>query len=343
MVKVTPLLSLRFLAAALVLAPLLAGAALAQLPATDAGVSLQLDALDLSLGAGNATVVNGTVTNTGGLSGTVTLTLSIPEGWTVEVDPSSAFTLAAGASAPVTLSLAAPAAGAGELSGDMLLSAALVDQAGRAATPAEASLRVTRVDPIVPPPPPPPYDLYASFAILGVGVVVIGGLVWNQLRNERLARERKAAEEAARVAAHEAYLARETGIGISLVEGPVRFGTRRELVYRLQVENQSARDRVALVGVAQCPAGWSAACAIPKASLRPGERVTVTFHVNPGDAVPGGAKATLAFYAKPEEAQELDQRVAVEVAAPEVRVPETGQLPPAAPREPVAPRPVLRR
>lgn len=343
MVKATNLCRLRLAALLLLALPLAAGAALAQgLPSNGLAVAVELDEADVSLDAGNATNVTGTVTNPGTLQGTVTLALTLPEGWTATVDPPSAFSLASGQSVPITLTLTAPAAGLGALTADVLLDATITDAAGRSAS-AQATLGVTRVDPLPPPPPPPPYDLYASYGILAAGLIVIGLLVHHQLRSERLARERAEAEEARRRAEHEAYLSRETGIGLTLVEGPHRFGSRREVVFRLAVENQTQRERVALVGVAGCPKGWTAASALPRIPLQPRERVVVTFYVNPGDAVPAHEVGHVVFFAKPEEARELDQRVGVDVTAPEVRVPTLDDKPVTAAREPVAPRPVLRK
>lgn len=343
MVKATTHARLRLVALLLLALPLTAGAALAQtLPGNGLAVTVALDEADVSLDAGNATNVTGTVTNTGTVQGTVALALTLPEGWTVTVDPPSAFSLQTGQSVPVTLTVTAPAAGLGALRADVVLDATITDAAGRSAT-AQATLGVSRVDPLQPPPPPPPYDLYASYGILAAGLVVIGFLVYGQLRDERLARERAAAEEARRQAEHDAYLSRETGIGLTLVEGPHRFGSRREVVFRLAVENQTQRERVALVGVAQCPPGWTAASALPRIPLGPQERVVVTFYVNPGDDVPAQTVGHVVFFAKPEEARELDQRVGVDVTAPDVRVPTVGQAPVTAAREPVAPRPKLRK
>lgn len=317
----------------------LPGLALAQAPTITPMVAVSLEQADLQMGAGNSTVVNGTVSNPGTLQGTVTLALTIPEGWTVQVEPDSAFSLAGGSSAPVTLTLVAPAAGQGAATGAVGLAATLTDQAGRTAS-ADASVSVTRVDPVVIPPSPPPYGLYA--AIAGAAVLLVAGGVFARVRHVKKREARLRAEEETRRLAHEAYLARETGIGIALVEGPLPYGTRRELVFRIAVENQSGRDRVAAIGVADCPSGWTAACAIPKMPLGPGEKLVVTFYVNPGDEVPGGQKANVAFFAKPEEAQELDQRVVLEVTAPEPRVPDGHARPATQPREAVAPRPRLR-
>lgn len=340
MVKATHPSRLRLAAALLLVLPFAAGTALAQLP-TAPSVAVALDEAALSLGASNETTLSGTVTNGGRLQGTVALAPTIPAGWNVTLDPATPFTLAAGQSATFTVTLVAPAAGVGAAAGDVFVDATLTDGAGQTAT-AQAALAVTRVDPVIPP-TPPPYDLYASYALLAAGAVGIAFLVYAQLRGERLARERARAEEEARRLAHEAYLARETGIGLTLVDGPVHYGTRREVVYRLAVENQTPRDRVALVGVAEVPHGWTAASSLPRIPLKPSERIVVTFYVAAGDGVPTGAIGRVSFFAKPEEAQELDQRVSVEVPAPAVRVPTLGDRPATAPREAVAPKPVLRK
>lgn len=328
--------------AALILLALLAGAAAAQLGPVDPAVTLAFDREALELAAGNETTFNATVTNGGAVDGSVALVVADLDGWTLAVEPAS-FPLRAGASQPVVLTLTAPAAGAGARSGDVGLTATLTAAAGRTAS-ASGVVGVTRVDPVVVPPPPPPYALYGALALL-VALLALGVLLaLRRRRARRLAREKAAAEEAAKAAAHAAWLDRETGIGIALLEGPVKFGSRRELVYRVEVENRSARERVAVLGVEGRPEGWTVAPALPQARLKPGERVVVVYHVNPGEAQ-GGAVATLAFTAKPEEARERDERVTVEVHAPaDPRIPDLGDRRVLVPEEPPAPpRAALRK
>lgn len=332
--------AMRALCLSLVLVALLAAPAVAQVPgAVQPQVMVTLDVASLELGAGNTTAVEGVVANPGQFDGTVNLEIAAPEGWTVSVEPSSSFSLAAGAQAPVTITFIAPAAGLGAATGDASFGATLTDSAGRTAS-ATASVGVTRVDPPVVV-PPPPYGLYAAIAGAVLLALATAGIV---LWRRRQARLRAEAEEAARRAAHEAYMARETGVGISLLDGPVRFGAKRELVYRCVVENRTQRPRLAVIGSVDVPAGWTVAPSVPKLPLAPGERVTVTFFVACADHVPPESTVPIVFRARPEEAQELDERVTLEAKAPDVRVP---ALDPhksvSVAREPVAPKPVLRK
>lgn len=355
---------------------LLAGSAHAQV--ANPSVSLDLPAVPVDLGAGNVTELAAQVRNTGSLQGTVTLAVTAPEGWTVVVEPASAFTLAANAQAPVTLTLTAPAAGAGAQKGAVELRATIQDAAGRTGSDA-ASVGVSRVDPAPVPPPPPPDPFLMLLLGLAVAAVPTSGAAFywrrKQLQREaaeaaeaaRVAEERRVAEEQARLAAeraeaerrrleleaaaaaaakaaHEAWLARETGITLHLVDGPIRFGTRRELTYRVRVENVSERPRIAILGVAETPEGWTAAFSVPRLPLSAGEAAVVTVYVNAADAVPEGTQGNVVLTARPEEAQELDERLTLTPVAPAVRIPlEEAFTSVVVARAPIVPRPVLRK
>ena len=304
------------LAAALLalLAAQLAGPAAAQLP-TDLRLVVELPDDALALDAGNATALTATVRNEGAVGGTVALQAVVLDGWSVEVEPSTPFSLDGGEAVEVTLTLRAPAAGEGAASGDVGLAATLTDAAGRAAS-AQDAVAVARVDPpVVLPPPWYAQPLWQALVAALVLALAAGALLW-------LRRRRLAALAAAAAAEREA---RETGVSLALASGPFRFGAGRELVYRIAVQNVSERPRVALVLVAGAPDGWTAAVSLPKMALSPGERVEVSVYARPGDGVPVGDKGVLHLAAKPEEAREREERVAIEVEAPTVRVPTNGE------------------
>lgn len=347
------------LAAALVALLVPWSGAVAQLAPVDPAVAITMPTETLSLGAGNNTTLAATVTNPGSFAGTVSLSFAALDGWAVSAEPAS-FALAAGASQPVTITVVAPLAGEGAASGAIAATATLSDSAGRTAT-AEGATPVARVDPPVVPPPEPPYALWALAAVLLVAIVALG--VGLQLRARRRKRERaeaearavaeakrRAEEEAARLAAEKAaaeaaFLARETGISIAVHDGPRPFGSKRELAYRLTVSNVSDRPRVGVVAVAEVAAGWRASVSLPKLPLSPGESVLVSAYVNPDENVPSGSKARIVILAKPEEAQERDERVVIEVEAPLPHVPTAADAARARTtlREAVAARPALRK
>lgn len=300
---------------------------LAAAQVADPSVSLALDATSLDLGAANTTTVNATVTNGNAqVGGNVVMSLVAPDGWTVVADPIQ-FPLAAGASQAVVLTITAPGAGLGAQAGDVALTATLTETLARgsAATSTQA-IAVARVDPL-PPPPPPPLPWHETAAGIG-GVAVAAALVLAGvevlLRRSRKAHEARLAAEAA--AARAAYLDRETGITVAPLDGPSKYGHSREQAFRVQVQNVSARPRVALVDVAEWPDGWAAAVSIPRIELKPGERVSVAVYVNPAETIPAGTPARFVVAAKPEEALELDERVTLECDAPAVRIPLEGGL-----------------
>lgn len=340
------------------------GGAVAQVAPIDPAVAITLPPDALDVGAGNQTTLTATVSNPGSFAGTVSLSIAAVDGWTFAAEPAGGFPLASGASQDVTITVIAPAAGVGAASGSLAVTATLTDQAGRTAT-ADASAPLARVDPPPPPVPPPPYGLWAAAAV--AALLVVAGVVALQVRENRRKRERaeaqrRAAEEAKRLAEAEAarlaaekaareaaeraaYFARETGITIGLHDGPRPFGTSRELAYRLVVRNVSDRPRVGVVGIAEIPAGWRASVALPKLPLSPGESALVAAYVKPDVSVPAGSKSRIVFRAKPEEAQELDEKLALDVEAPLPHVPTMAEAdrPRSSAREPVAQRPALRK
>jgi hypothetical protein len=311
---------------------LVALAAPATAQVADPAVSVVFDdAGDVSLGAANTTTLTATVTNDNErVAGTVTFTVTGPAGWTIVTDPpAGSFTLQPLASAPITITLTAPEAGVGDATGNVELAATITENVARASTASgSASVGVTRVDPVIPPPPPAPWytttPAIAAFVLIPLALVGLAALLIVRSRNKRRAVE--AAAAAARVAsdaaaAQAAFMARETGITIQPVDGPVKYGPKRELVFRAAVSNVSDRPRVALVNVAECAEGWTAAVSIPRMPLSAGERMTVTVYVNPSDAVAPDTPARFVLTAKPEEAEKLDERLTLECIAPPVRIP----------------------
>lgn len=299
-------------ALAVVLACVLAPTALAQLPGPT--VAVKLDQTQLSLGAANTTTVTATVTYSDQVPGstpTITVATQAPDGWKATASPA---TLAG--SGTVTITLVAPAAHNGAATGNLQVSVNANAGAGRTPATASATLALTRVDPA--PVPPPNYTPLIVGVVVAVLVVAAGVALALRRRSQRLARE---AAEAAAAAEKAAFLARETGITIELVDGPLPFGDKREAIYRVRVTNASDRPRIAVIGVKDVPDGWRAAPSIPRLPLSPKESVVVSVYVNPAPTVAWGEKATLVVTARPEEAQELSERVAIEAAAPAVRIP----------------------
>lgn len=314
--------------------------ALAQVPAPQ--VAIALESASLSLGASNTTLVNATVTYTDTVptaQASVTLAVEAPDGWTIVIEPSPEFPMNAGSSQTVTLNITAPAALAGALAGDATLTATATSGPGRAPGTASATLALTRVDP--PPPPPTDYTPLVIGLVLAALVAGAGGAAY--ARQRRLAREAAAREAAERAAAERAaYLARETGISIAANGEPLPFGDRREVAVRLTVKNTSERDRVALVEVKESPKGWLAAVNVPRRELQAGEDMVVTLTARPPDGAPLGAFARVVVAARPEEAQELDERVTLAITAPDARPPPNGSHPSVVPRDGVVPK-ILRR
>lgn len=294
---------------------------MAQVP--QPSVTLTLDGGALDLGAANTTTRAGNVSYaesagapdpTGGqASGAVTLTAVVPDGWTVVTDPplDTPFQVGVGASVPVTITITAPAAGEGAQTGELALTANAAGAGGRSAT-ATASIALARVDPL-PPPPTPFYLTPLGLALeISIPLLLVAGVVATVLWRRKvaeLARERAAAERAA-------YLARETGIVIAVEGGPQEYGHRREVMYRLTVQNRSDRSRVALIEVVSVTNGWRAATAFSRVALASGEKAPVTLVVTPDTVITPGDRATVVVRAKPEEAVELDERVTLDVVAP---------------------------
>lgn len=315
--------SLALVVALLSLAVSIAPTALAQVPPPS--VTVTLDSASLELGAANTTTLDGTVAYAdtapalgGATDGTITLAVSAPEGWTVTVEPSTSFTLAPGASVPFTLTVVAPTLEAGAVNAAAATITASATGSGGRSAEGTATLALTAIAPpaVI---PPPWYQTPAGIAgIAGAILLVVGAILYaRHRRNQRLAAER-AKEEAA---AHAAYMDRETGIAISLAGGPLQYGHRREVVYRLGVTNKSARPRVALVEVVEATNGWRAATQVTKLPLSPGETQAVTLVVTPDAVITPGDRATVVLRTKPEEAKERDERLTLEVIAPKSGVP----------------------
>ena len=299
--------------------------ALAQTPQPSVTVTLATSTLEL--GASNSTTIDGTVTYadtapalpTGASDGTITLAVAVPEGWTATLDPASTFQLAPGATQTFSVTLVAPAldAGAPDAVGDATFTATAQSPDGRSAA-GSATVGLTALAPPAPLVPPWYQTPGGITAIAGAILLVVGTvafLVWR--RNKRLAAERAAEDAAAKAA----YLDRETGIAIGLGGGPLQYGHKREVVYRLSVANKSARPRVAVVEVAQVTNGWRASTQFSKIPLSPGETQAVTLVVTPDAVITPGDKASVVVRAKPEEAKELDERLTLEVVAPKSGVP----------------------
>lgn len=286
---------------------------LAQVPAPS--IAVKLDQNALSLGAANTTLVNVTVTYTDQIptaQGSVTLAATVPEGWKATVDPANLL-LNAGQSGTFKVTLVAPAAKTGAITGNLDAKATVQAGAGRPSATGSASLALTRVDPI--PPPPPNYTPAILLSVLAVALLALGGASFAvSRRNARL-------EAEAAAAAHAEYMARETGITIHFVDGPLPFGDKREAIYRVAVHNVSDRPRIAVINVTSTPDGWRAAASIPRIPLSAGERVVLSIYVDPAPTAAWGERVEITVSAKPEEAQVLDERVTLDAVAPAVRVP----------------------
>lgn len=294
---------------------------LAQVPPPS--VRVTLEATTLELGASNSTTITGTVAYddtapatgpAGATDGNVDLSVTAPEGWSATVEPAS-FTLAPGQSADFTVTLVAPAAGEGAATGSADLTASATSAGGRSAT-GTASVALTRVDP----PPPiviPWYQTPVGIGGIALGTLlvaaVVGYVLWRR-RQERLAAERAAAERAA-------YLDRETGITVALASGPLQYGHKREVVFRLTIANTSQRPRVALLDIAEVTNGWRASTQITKMPLSIGETQQTTLVVTPDAVITPGDTARVTVRVKPEEAREKDERLTLDVTAPKHGVP----------------------
>jgi len=301
-------------AAAIVLAALLVPTALAQAP--QPGVTVTLDTTSVELGVSNSTTLTGTVAYTdaapaipgaGATDGAVDLSVTAPAGWTATVDPAS-FSLAPGQSATFTVVLTAPAAGeSATLEATVAASAQSPD--GRTAT-ASAPIAIAFV---VPPPPVVPwYQTPLGMAGIGLAALALVGVVAGvaiRRRNVRLAAERAEAERAA-------YLDRETGITLAVAGGPLQYGHKREVVYRLAITNASKRPRVAVLDVVEVTNGWRASAQVSKIPLSVGETQHATLVVTPDAVITPGDVAKVTVRVKPEEAREKDERLTLEVVAP---------------------------
>lgn len=312
-------------ATALLVALALAPHALAQVPQPSLTVALAEPSVELD--AATTTTLTGTVAYAdtappvgGANDGTVTITLTPPAGWTATVEPASAFSLAPGEEAEFTLTLVAPAldAGAEDATGDLTVTASATSPGGRGAD-ATATAALTAIAPPAPAPAPWYQTPGGIAAIVGAILLLAAGAAWyaRHRRQTRLAAERAMEEAAARAA----YMDRETGIAISLAGGPLQYGHRREVIYRLSIANTSKRPRVALVEVVDATNGWRAATQVTKLPLSPEETQTVTLAVTPDAVITPGDRATVVVRAKPEEAKERDERLTLEVVAPKSGVP----------------------
>lgn len=308
-------------AAAILLAALASPAVLAQVP--QPGVTVTLDSPSVELGVSNSTTLTGTVTYTdtapavpgaGTTAGTVDLTVSVPDGWNASIEPAS-LALSPGQSATFTLTLTSPATGAASETLDASVEAAAQSPDGRSAS-ASAPFAISFV---IPPPPPviPWYQTPIGIAGIVLAVLLVIGVVAFILyrnRQKRLAAERAQAERAA-------YLDRETGITIALASGPLQYGHKREVVYRLAIANASKRPRVALLDVVEVTNGWRASTQISKIPLSIGETQHATLVVTPDAVITPGDIAKVVVRARPEEAREKDERLTLEVHAPKHGVP----------------------
>lgn len=305
---------MRALPSALALvAALLAPLALAQVPAAQPAVSIQLSATEARVGAGNETTLVANVVNGGSLAASVSIDLGLLEKWDVRAEPRT-FPLPAGASQPVQIVLRAPAAGQGAASGVLAVRATLTEaNTGRTAQ-GQASLALARVDP-PPPLPPSPWPLDRVAPALGGSLLVIGAVVLAESRRRRALRVARNVEAAR-------WQDRELGILIE-PEGPLLpWGLRRETLQRVAVRNVTPRPRVAHVGVRRAPPGWTAALSLPRLALEPGERAVLTLYLNPSPDVPGGAPAEVVLFARTAEAQEHEEIARIAFQAPPVRIPQ---------------------
>lgn len=299
--------------------------ALAQVPQPGLTVTLDAPSPSLELGAANSTSFNGTVTyadtaptvpGAGSTDGQITLSITVPEGWTATLEPSSTFTLAPGASAPFTVSLTAPAAGVGAANGSLDVGATSTSAGGRTAT-ATAGIALTRLDPAI---IVIPWfkTLGGILAIIGTILVVVAAIAYFfYRRNARIVAAKAAAEAAAKAA----YLDRETGILVSLASEPRQYGHKREILFRIRVKNASERRRNVIVDVAEVTNGWRAAFQFNKLILEAGATQEVTLVVTPDVVITPGDRAKVTVRAKPAEAIELSERVTLDVLAPKHGVP----------------------
>jgi hypothetical protein len=294
----------------------------AQVGPINTGVTAVFDGPGANVGAGNTTLANVTVTNTGPAAGSVALALTVPAGWNATINPAQ-IPLAAGQSGTATVTIVAPSAKPGETNnGSLALAATFVETNTNRQATASASYQLTLIPVPLPPPPTPFLQTPLGTALIAgsLAVVLIGITAFIVLRQRRIDRE-EAERLAAEKAAREAYLARETGIGITLVDGPHDYGQRRELAWRIQIENRSDRDRVAVVEAIEAPPGWRAAPSLPKINLSPGQKIVITVVVTPEAGTPSGAAMQLYVRAKPQEALELDERITLAVVAPAAPAP----------------------
>jgi len=320
---------------------LLAPAAFAQtLPSAQPQVSLALSAKELRLNASNESAVYANVTNGGALAGTASLTMGDAGGWNVRAEPRT-FPIAAGRTQMVVLYLTAPAPGSGPATTNLAVSVSFSESNTQQSASAQGAVALVRVDP--PPPPPPPFLTPARIG-LGVGALALVAalVVVLVVRRRKKLAAAKAAEDARLAAEHAAWLARETGITIEIEGALLPWGLRRELLQRVRVRNASERPRVAQVGVRSAPPGWIASVSLPRFPLSAGESALVTVYLNPSHDVPGGEATEIVLYAKPEEAQEKEERVALRFEAPPIRIPRGDEATTIALRD-GAPRPALRR
>jgi hypothetical protein len=278
-------------------------------PAT-AGVTLSLSKASVRLAPQASDTIEAAIANTGPLAGTVTLTATDLGPWTMQADPSGPANVPAGATVTMRVTLSSGPANDGASQRNIQLTATLTDAAGRSAQ-AQAQIAAQRVDPL-PPAPTPWYER----PLVDLGLALLVALLVAAVAAILVVRSRRR---------QAAFLDRETGITLALVDGPHRFGAGREMVYRLDVANVSSRPRVALVGVDAAPDGWRATPSLPRMPLSPGEAARVTFLVAPPPDAPRGATARVVLYAKPAEAERLAERVALDVEAFDVRIPAVGE------------------
>lgn len=285
----------------------LAAPVTAQVPAPQ--VSVSLDLAGVRLDPGQATWVNGTVAYEDAVPGAtanVQLAVSAPDGWSVTLDR-QAVPVNAGGTAAFILLVEAPAHAVGD--GAALVTATANTGAGRPPATATTELALAWVAPSLPPPPADLAPWIAGALVLtSAGALVV--VILLARRRRHIARE--AAERAA-------FLARETGITLEQASAPAPFGDRREVAVRVKVTNASDRPRVALVEVVGAAGGWHAAVNLPRRELAPGEVLLVTLIAQPPEGAPLGARTTVTLAAKPEEARERDERVTLDLEAPDAR------------------------